>query len=380
MSVALLCVAGVALDALLGEPRRWHPLVAFGRMADRIEQRFNSGGRGWRSHGVTAWVLAVIPLTILATALSWLPYIGWLVDILALYCALGMRSLGEHVQPVADALRRQDLDEARTRVGYLVSRQTSELDATDVARAATESVLENGSDAVFAAIFWFAVAGAPGVVLYRLSNTLDAMWGYRNERFERFGWAAARIDDVLNYIPARRLAYRVAAKKYREQRLNVAPRTVDLSPEDQARYERERDHQQRVMATFSTPLPADALRMRQPVPGRRSSSFGLRRVFNGQARNPHSGMDIAAATGTPVVAPLPGRVIDVGDYFFNGGTVWLDHGGGLLSMYCHLSGVDCAVGEQLATGQAFCRVGATGRVTGPHLHWGVICPSSSTMV
>ncbi|NLT99858.1 MAG: cobalamin biosynthesis protein [Pseudomonas lundensis] len=206
MSVALLCVAGVALDALLGEPRRWHPLVAFGRMADRIEQRFNSGGRGWRSHGVTAWVLAVIPLTILATALSWLPYLGWLVDILALYCALGMRSLGEHVQPVADALRRQDLDEARTRVGYLVSRQTSELDATDVARAATESVLENGSDAVFAAIFWFAVAGAPGVVLYRLSNTLDAMWGYRNERFERFGWAAARIDDVLNYIPARLVA------------------------------------------------------------------------------------------------------------------------------------------------------------------------------
>ncbi|KMM89849.1 adenosylcobinamide-phosphate synthase CbiB [Pseudomonas lundensis] len=206
MSVALLCVAGVALDALLGEPRRWHPLVAFGRMADRIEQRFNSGGRGWRSHGVTAWVLAVIPLTILATALSWLPYIGWLVDILALYCALGMRSLGEHVQPVADALRRQDLDEARTRVGYLVSRQTNELDATDVARAATESVLENGSDAVFAAIFWFAVAGAPGVVLYRLSNTLDAMWGYRNERFERFGWAAARIDDVLNYIPARLVA------------------------------------------------------------------------------------------------------------------------------------------------------------------------------
>ncbi|MCU1728994.1 adenosylcobinamide-phosphate synthase CbiB [Pseudomonas sp. 7P_10.2_Bac1] len=206
MSVALLCVAGVALDALFGEPKRWHPLVAFGRMADRIEQRFNSGGRGWRSHGVTAWVLAVVPLTILATALSWLPYIGWLVDILALYCALGMRSLGEHVQPVAGALRANDLDEARTRVGYLVSRQTSELDATEVARAATESVLENGSDAVFAALFWFAVAGAPGVVLYRLSNTLDAMWGYRNERFERFGWAAARIDDLLNYIPARLVA------------------------------------------------------------------------------------------------------------------------------------------------------------------------------
>ncbi|MDE2416133.1 MAG: peptidoglycan DD-metalloendopeptidase family protein [Comamonadaceae bacterium] len=171
--------------------------------------------------------------------------------------------------------------------------------------------------------------------------------------------------------PARQLAYRVAAKKYSEQHLTVAPRTVDLSPEDLARHERERAHQEQVMATFSTPLP-EQLQMQQPVPGRRSSSFGLRRVFNGQARNPHSGMDIAAATGTPVVAPLPGRVIDVGDYFFNGSTVWLDHGGGLLSLYCHLSRVDCQSGDRLQAGQAFCRVGATGRVTGPHLHWGVM--------
>lgn len=206
MSVALLSVAGVALDALLGEPRRAHPLVAFGRYAGRLEQRFNASGRGWRSHGVTAWFLAVVPLTLLATALSWLPYIGWLVEILALYCALGLRSLGEHVRPVAEALRAGNLDEARRRVGYLVSRETRALDDTAVARAATESVLENGSDAVFAALFWFVVAGVPGVVLYRLSNTLDAMWGYRNERFERFGWAAARIDDVLNYIPARLVA------------------------------------------------------------------------------------------------------------------------------------------------------------------------------
>ena len=133
MSVALLCVAGVALDALLGEPRRWHPLVAFGNFAGRIEQRFNSGGRGWRSHGVTAWFIAVVPLTLLATALSWAPYIGWVLEILALYCALGLRSLGEHVIPVAEALRRDDLDGARQRVSYLVSRQTSELDHTEVA-------------------------------------------------------------------------------------------------------------------------------------------------------------------------------------------------------------------------------------------------------
>ena len=170
----------------------------------------------------------------------------------------------------------------------------------------------------------------------------------------------------------RQLSYVVAPKRYLEQRLKVAPGTVDLSPEDEARYERERAHLATVMATFTEPLPQTSLRMRVPVPGRRSSSFGLRRVFNGQSRNPHSGMDIAAATGTPVLAPLPGRVIDTGDYFFNGNTVWLDHGGGLLGMMCHLSKIDVNPGDVLKTGERLGAVGATGRVTGPHLHWGVM--------
>jgi murein DD-endopeptidase MepM/ murein hydrolase activator NlpD len=171
----------------------------------------------------------------------------------------------------------------------------------------------------------------------------------------------------------RQIAFTVAPKQYREQRLKVAPRTVDLSPEDQARYERERAHLATVMATFSEPLPqASSLHMRVPVPGRRSSSFGLKRVFNGQSRNPHSGMDIAASTGTTVAAPLPGRVIDTGDYFFNGNTVWLDHGGGLLSMVCHLSAIDVTPGDVLQTGERVGAVGATGRATGPHLHWGVL--------
>jgi len=169
----------------------------------------------------------------------------------------------------------------------------------------------------------------------------------------------------------RQLPYTVAPKQYPEQHLKVAQRTVDLSPEDLARHERERAHQRQIMATFSQPL-LPMLRMQAPTPGQRSSSFGSRRVFNGQPRNPHSGMDIAAATGTPVLAPLPGRVIDVGDYFFNGQTVWLDHGGGLLSMVCHLSHIDVQVGELLQTGQRLGAVGATGRATGPHLHWGVM--------
>ena len=167
-----------------------------------------------------------------------------------------------------------------------------------------------------------------------------------------------------------RLPLTVAPASYAEQRLKVAPGKVDLAAADLARYERERVHLAAVAATFSDTTPA-TLRMHAPTAGPPSSSFGLRRFFNGQARNPHSGMDIAAASGTPVVAPMAGRVIDVGDYFFNGNTVWIDHGGGLLSMLCHLSRSDVKAGDVLAAGDAVGAVGATGRVTGPHLHWSI---------
>jgi len=170
--------------------------------------------------------------------------------------------------------------------------------------------------------------------------------------------------------PDERRTYAIAPARYAEQRLKVAPSQVDLSAEDLARYERERAHLAQVIATWADEVPA-TLRMRQPVPGARSSSFGLRRVFNGQPRSPHGGMDIAAPAGTPVTAAAAGRVIDTGDYFFNGNTVWLDHGSGLLTMYAHLESVAVRPGDTVAPGDVIGAVGATGRVTGPHLHWSV---------
>ncbi len=164
--------------------------------------------------------------------------------------------------------------------------------------------------------------------------------------------------------------FNVGDKRYASQSLKVPPRQVNLSKADLARVARERERIERVLAQFSEP-PPESLNLPQPVPGPRSSSFGMRRIFNGESRNPHSGMDIAAATGTPVLLPLAGTVADTGEYFFNGNTVFVDHGRGLVSMYCHLSAVDVRPGQRLVAGTRLGAVGMTGRATGPHLHWGL---------
>ena len=185
------------------------------------------------------------------------------------------------------------------------------------------------------------------------------------------------LDIVEADGRARQQAFDLRPKRYAEQHLRVAPRHVELSPEDQARASRERHHLGAVLSRFTAEREPATLRLVQPVSGRRSASFGLRRVFNGQPRNPHGGMDIAAPTGTPVRSAAAGVVADTGDYFFSGQCVIVDHGQGFLSLYCHLSSIDTAPGRPVQAGSVLGQVGATGRVTGPHLHFSVYLNAQS---
>lgn len=209
MTYAIILACAVLIDHLLGDPRRWHPLVGFGRLATRMEYALHpdlpieASSFLLRLKGLVGWTLVVVPFYLSAYYLSQLRAIGSIFDVIFLYFAIGVRSLAQHAGAVSRALKDNDLEEARRNVGMMVSRDTGNLDKTEIVRATCESVLENGNDAIFAAVFWFFVLGAAGAILYRLANTLDAMWGYRTPRYRYFGWAAARIDDVLNWIPAR---------------------------------------------------------------------------------------------------------------------------------------------------------------------------------
>ena len=209
---ALGLLLGVAADAVLGDPRRGHPVAGFGRAAGLLERRL------WaptRTRGA-AYVGLVVGGPVLAAALaeraagssatvrSATARVA--VTALATWAVLGGRSLAREASAMARLLEAGDLPAARGRLGHLAGRDPEALDLAGLARASVESVAENTSDAVVAPLLWGAVAGVPGLVGYRAVNTLDAMVGHRSPRHERFGWAAARLDDAVNLVPARATA------------------------------------------------------------------------------------------------------------------------------------------------------------------------------
>ena len=203
-AVALLL--GLLIDHFVGEVKRWHPLVGFGDAASILEEAANpSSDIEGKLRGLFCWALMVlIPVMAMSLVVSQLSGLALLVvNALVVYFVVGLKSLAEHGRNVAVPLLAGDLPAARQLIAMMVSRDTDMLTEQQVASAACESVLENGSDAIFAVLFWFCLLGAPGAILYRGANTLDAMWGYKTDRYRSFGWAAARIDDVLNWLPAR---------------------------------------------------------------------------------------------------------------------------------------------------------------------------------
>lgn len=218
-ATVFMVIAACLLDRILGEPSRFHPLVGFGRLAKHVEQRVNAAAlseKRTRWRGLYSWsALVLAPALLVWVTLSFSSeVVQLLASVLILYLTIGGRSLQEHAAWVRHDLQRDDLPAARLHVSWLVSRETSNLDRTGVSKACIESVLENGNDALFAPIFWFCVLGPAGAIVYRLANTLDAMWGYRTTRYLQFGRAAAKLDDALNYVPARltALAYAVVGK------------------------------------------------------------------------------------------------------------------------------------------------------------------------
>lgn len=197
-------MAAVLLDFIIGEPRRFHPLVGFGWLANKFEcwlnraQQTNKARQRWV--GMFALALLLSPFILIAYWLCHIPVVSIAADTLLLYFAIGHKSLHDHARAVTHALGNHDEAAAKTAASYMVSRDSA---AIEPVPATVESVLENGNDGVFGALFWFFIAGGTGALLFRLANTMDAMWGYKTPRFYYFGWAAARLDDVLDYIPAR---------------------------------------------------------------------------------------------------------------------------------------------------------------------------------
>lgn len=205
-AVSILVLMALLLDHFIGEVKRFHPLVGFGNYAHFVERKlYSKNGFKAQLMGVIAWVVTIAPFLMVSMILEngltqeWL----WIAEVVVLYLAIGQKSLCVHAMEIVKPLVNYDLVSARLAVAKVVSRDTQDLSEQKVSMATVETVTENTNDAIIAPIFYFVLFGLPGVVLFRLANTLDAMWGYRSERYEHFGKFTARVDDVLGFIPAR---------------------------------------------------------------------------------------------------------------------------------------------------------------------------------
>jgi len=195
-------IVALAIDHFLGEPKRFHPLVLFGTIADKLEKKLNKGSHQQRFiNGVLSWLILVLPIPLLYCLLFWLLpyYLIVLINIYIVYWAVALNSLSQHGMQIYRPLMNNDIQQARYYCSYIVSRDTKALTSQEIGRATTESMLENGHDGVTATLIYFVLGGAPLVIIHRLSNTLDAMWGYRTDRYQYFGKFSARMDDVLGF-------------------------------------------------------------------------------------------------------------------------------------------------------------------------------------
>ncbi len=206
MNLALAIILAVLLDHWLGEPKKYHPLVYFGALADQLEAKLlqkNHPDFKQKTYGLIALIVLLTPIAGIIFFISQWSIINFIAAPLILYFCIAANSLKQHAIDIFDALKNHDSNLAKQRVAMIVSRQTEKMTNDDIRKATIESVLENGADAIFAPLFWFIILGPTGAIIYRLSNTLDAMWGYKNQHYLHFGWAAARFDDILNWPPAR---------------------------------------------------------------------------------------------------------------------------------------------------------------------------------
>ena len=198
-----ICFIALVLDRIFGEPK-YHPLIWFGTAASWLESRLNN--RKSRYNGAMAvFVVVGIPVAVVLFLHFFIEniWLGSLLDIGVLYFVVGWQSMKQHALAISNPLLNNDLEGARFHLSMIVSRETSEMDEPQIVGSTIESILENGHDCVFASLFWFLLLGPAGTLLHRLMNTLDAMWGYKNERYRQFGYVAARLDDLLGFLPAR---------------------------------------------------------------------------------------------------------------------------------------------------------------------------------